>query len=1518
MKTKRIVSSVLAALMLATSVPQTAFVSRYATVYAEEAEIPEGISYKDRVLTAKYTITDAVSYEYQWVTKSDTDSDYHKYPSDTNQTYYITPRDKNMTLNCYVTGFDAEGNQIGESVLAGGDYKVTSLGKNGRTSSGSTAFTNETTPATYKFRTINYNREYILLDESYDGDNDSTFYVMTDWLGQNMVFDTVGQTTDEDGKITYGGYYFNPEKETNIGYKLNHNEWFLDNWTFDTDMERYINKNHVWWTEAGYSGWVPDDYFFTAGFSLISLSEAVKYREKIGWNLRTNAWWWTRSPRDNVNMPANVLCCKGAAEIWDVPVNQTYLNSNNQKPLLEAIPFVRPTFYLSNDFFKNVRLKVFTNDDPTKDKVIGDEVCKMLVRRYTREEIATVGYTDEELSAIGYEAPKVAKVTLEKGDSTGAQTITATVSDNKTGIEEYSYQWLTSSDNKTWTELPTETSNVYRVSSRDKNQYIACKVIFGDDEPIEVQSSKSEQITDLNKQNRLSNENQAIFANTTPSRYKFTVGDKEYILLDRFNDENSAYYIMSEGYFGAIRDSEGKATGTPFDTDVTKVKLDTTSPTNIAYKLNNEIDNNKINGEAIDKNIVDHINKNYTWWTEKGNTDGITSDYSTTMAVGLLSMSEANKYIEKFGAMPNGQNVFWWIRTQRGQNVDTANVMVGKPGTPNSIDSIEMKEGLTGEIGYGPASYVSDNRSLVARPTFYLDSDFFKEVKVTVFDANKKNVLGDDVRKEILRVNPTAADLENVGYTSAEISAILYPDSVDAISMTESDLNIYNRSDLKFNVNIETTGNVVVQYSNGEGVTGEYTCNNVVDSYTGTFALDKLPNGTNHVEIKVLVNDEVKSVFYKTLYVVPNVSTTNNGTRPGIGLHLNDMQNTHSDIDFITAAHKLGFNDIRLGWTWGRGENDNGYTFEKYKPFMDTAKNLNMNVTQNLSYNLKKYSGSENDKDAIDTEAERTAFANYAKALVTEFKDYPNMKKVEVWNEPNATSFWNSGQESNTTQTAAQAKNYADLVKAVSDAVKSVKSDVTVYGGALDVSRDKLSDDTSNTSYGYTKELFKNGAYNSMDVLSFHPYNHVTYSFDSFVKKSILSYEDVILDNGGFKKLAATEFGQSTDNNGNDAAKQAREVPKAFIQLVAYGVENAEMFNFIDSNENFGLFDKNSKANDLLYTVAQVNSILDGATFVGNVNGTDGTTTDCEGYCFVKGDELIMASWVTSGESIPLTLTGSEKLYDSFGNEIETTGETYSLGSDIVYAVIDVDGIATALEALDKAKATEIATRMQERFGEKLPTGLVEEDDSLTGYGLAIQAIENSNLTDVEKSACYSLYYDYLRVSANIMAVTASSEEISGMLSESANVLDYYNWLCASANRSNNAYAKAVLKYAEECIAENSLNISDKQKYANYNVIEYLLTVADTMLKPIAIGSIAPNDEQNKITITLRNKDGNEFDLFVATYDDDGNFENIQAFDQTSESYVADYDKSKVNKIFVWSKGTMIPLDEATYEPEAN
>lgn len=244
-------------------------------------------------------------------------------------------------------------------------------------------------------------------------------------------------------------------------------------------------------------------------------------------------------------------------------------------------------------------------------------------------------------------------------------------------------------------------------------------------------------------------------ADTPPENIFRVEGDnREFILLDITDDPDSKFFILAKEYYS---DRE-------FDLS-DKSLFDPTNGRNIAGWLNGSFlkyGNQVASGETMKfpTGIVDHINRNHVWITDG---EPAATEALGTYAVSLLSQEEMLKYKDKFG-VDDGlstslifTNAYgWWVRSQ---------------DDPNTRAKIAFRFDRANDTNLHAwrASSVGD---IVTRPCFYLNEDFFKEVRINTKDMGSaiKDAIKQTYLKEELTEVYTVEELQDVFGYKADVN----------------------------------------------------------------------------------------------------------------------------------------------------------------------------------------------------------------------------------------------------------------------------------------------------------------------------------------------------------------------------------------------------------------------------------------------------------------------------------------------------------------------------------------------------------------------------------------------------------------------------------------------------------------------------------------------------------------------------------------------------------------------------
>lgn len=276
------------------------------------------------------------------------------------------------------------------------------------------------------------------------------------------------------------------------------------------------------------------------------------------------------------------------------------------------------------------------------------------------------------------------------------------------------------------------------------------------------------------------------------------------------------------------------------------------------------------------------------------------------------------------------------------------------------------------------------------------------------------------------------------------------------------------------------------------------------------------------------------------------------GTQTHFGQHRAGVDEL---LDLIKEA---GIGWIRDEVYWSEVEKEKGvFRFPPaYDHYLKAAQARGIQVLLILDFGNAVYSGAE--KGGPATEAERKAFAGYCREVVKRCQPF-GIRHYEIWNEPNASTFW---------KPQPNPEDYAKLLEAAYKSCKDVDPGATLLGCS-----------TSGTDLNYIGRVLAAGGGRFMDALSFHPYCQPLPP-----EKKLLADISKLKGVAPGKPLWITEIGYPTYAGaaGVDEETQANYLVRAFLLgRSSPAVERVFWYDFQNDGEdraeaefNFGLVRK--------------------------------------------------------------------------------------------------------------------------------------------------------------------------------------------------------------------------------------------------------------------------------------------------------------------------------------------------------
>ncbi len=274
----------------------------------------------------------------------------------------------------------------------------------------------------------------------------------------------------------------------------------------------------------------------------------------------------------------------------------------------------------------------------------------------------------------------------------------------------------------------------------------------------------------------------------------------------------------------------------------------------------------------------------------------------------------------------------------------------------------------------------------------------------------------------------------------------------------------------------------------------------------------------------------------------------------GVGAHF-----PGNDPGLAPLIRQMGVASVRTDATWSLIEQTPGhYSFDALDPAMQALQSNNLTPLLILDYNNRFYDGGQTPYDDTGLQA----FARYAAAVVTHYG--PLLRAVEVYNEYNGVF--------STGPCARQPACYARMLRYTYQAIKAVRPDVTVVGGALYFA-----------DLPWFEALFKQGALAFMDAVSDHPYTVLNMTAPELqgLPEQLQAVQQLIkrYNHGQAKPLWISEFGWTSAFLRLSDSKQAAYLVRGAVLALSAGAQKLFWYDFLNdgsdstrSQQNFGLF----------------------------------------------------------------------------------------------------------------------------------------------------------------------------------------------------------------------------------------------------------------------------------------------------------------------------------------------------------
>jgi Glycosyl hydrolase catalytic core len=311
--------------------------------------------------------------------------------------------------------------------------------------------------------------------------------------------------------------------------------------------------------------------------------------------------------------------------------------------------------------------------------------------------------------------------------------------------------------------------------------------------------------------------------------------------------------------------------------------------------------------------------------------------------------------------------------------------------------------------------------------------------------------------------------------------------------------------------------------------------------------MPKLPDG--YYMLTVVDHTVSSNPQQKISFAIVPPSAQGDG-RFGLGVHFDG-----NEAGLAPLMSELGTGVVRSDVTWSQIEQaQQQYSFAGYDGSLQVLQENNQQPLLILDYNNRFYDNGQTPYD----DAGLKAFANYAQAVVMHYG--AQLKAVEIYNEYNG--LFSNG------PCARKASCYARMLQYSYEAIKAVRPDVTVVGGAV---------------YGvdlvWFQQLFQAGGLRYMDVLSDHAYvpGNLLSPEQTGMKAELEMLQGLmrLYNYGVAKPLWITEMGWPTTLLGVNERMQAQYLVRGAVLGLAAGVQRFFWYDFVNDGNNIYMPEQN-------------------------------------------------------------------------------------------------------------------------------------------------------------------------------------------------------------------------------------------------------------------------------------------------------------------------------------------------------
>ena len=261
------------------------------------------------------------------------------------------------------------------------------------------------------------------------------------------------------------------------------------------------------------------------------------------------------------------------------------------------------------------------------------------------------------------------------------------------------------------------------------------------------------------------------------------------------------------------------------------------------------------------------------------------------------------------------------------------------------------------------------------------------------------------------------------------------------------------------------------------------------------------------------------------------------------------------DQQAIDLLHAGGFRYANIWMEWSRVEQQRGkYDFSLYDKYIDRLKTRELRPIFTFCFGNLLYCKGKSTKltecvcDApLNSERQRTAFANFAAAAAKHFTYETTGAIFELWNEPNLSFFW-MGEPSPAEFTA--------LAIQAADAMHDADPDAVVVGPGA-----------SRGITEFVENVFQLGLLHHIDGVSHHFYTGLPPEANSSSIAALKELVDRYKPEGKQLPIIDSESGYGSFGTARSEEIQAQYLVRRFLTHALLGIDLSTRCTFIDQSE---------------------------------------------------------------------------------------------------------------------------------------------------------------------------------------------------------------------------------------------------------------------------------------------------------------------------------------------------------------